>query len=188
MDLVFVFRYKIELVFVEKDLGHTVVLCKHSRWDWHAYMLLCILFSLSLPSSLSFLLPLSLPLFPFLLPEVTKKIRANSIKNLPFRGRYRLEFAKLSTRTRNKLQNFTNNVLVLSSHTLEHVGINGRVKGKEYLFLHNIPLKLSLQFKRLSHSFLWSTKSIAKANMTTTLLCSNTTQLSVLEIRHTTSL
>ena len=68
---------------VEKDLGHTVVLYKHSRWDWHAYMLLWILFSLSLPSSFPFLLPLSLPLFPFLLPEVTKKIRANSIKNLP---------------------------------------------------------------------------------------------------------
>ena len=50
-------------------------------------------------------------------------------------GRYRLEFAKLSNRTRNKLLKFTNNVLLERSHTIEHVGINDRVKGKEYLFL-----------------------------------------------------
>ena len=42
-------------------------------------------------------------------------------------GRYSKEGAKLSTRTRNKLQKFANNVLVLSSHALEHLGINGRV-------------------------------------------------------------
>ena len=144
---------------------------------------------LPLSSFFPFLSPSSLPSsFPFSSPGSDQKNSSKLYKKSAGFGRYRLEFAKLSTRTRNKLQNFTNNVLVLSSHTLEHVGINGRVKGKEYLFLHNIPLKLSLQFKRLSHSFLWSTKSIAKANMTTTLLCSNTTQLSVLEIRHTTSL
>ena len=56
------------------------------------------------------------------------------------KGRYRLEFAKLSNRTRNKLLKFTNNVLLERSHTIEHVGINDRVKGKEYLFLQCIPL------------------------------------------------
>ena len=68
--------------------------------------------------------PSSLPSsFPFSPPGSDQKNSSKLYKKSANLGRYRLEFAKLSTRTRNKLQNFTNNVLVLSSHALEHVGI-----------------------------------------------------------------
>ena len=82
----------------------------------------------SLPSfPLPFLLPLFLPLFPLFLPGSDQKNPRELYKKSAFLGRYPKEGAKLSTRTRNKLQKIANNVLVLSSHALEHVGINGRV-------------------------------------------------------------
>ena len=89
----------------------------------------------SLSSFFPFLSPSSLPSsFPFSSPGSDQKNSSKLYKKSAMSGRCRLELAKLFNRTRNKLQNFTNNVLLKPSDAIEHVGINCRVKGKGTCF------------------------------------------------------
>lgn len=110
---------------------------------------------LPLSSFFPFLSPSSLPSsFPFSSPGSDQKNSSKLYKKSASPGRYRLELAKLSNRTRNKLLKFTNNVLLECSHTIEHVGINGRVKGKQYLLYNAYTFEAHLQMQTAFSFFL----------------------------------